>query len=77
MAVTYYQANPELSPDPKVNSSIQVYGRTYFLRLPNACHLFMSQHFDIATSSDKFSLQNQAQILLSIFITGQTKDTLE
>jgi hypothetical protein len=37
----------------------------------------MSQHIDVATSSDKFSLQNQAQILLSIFITGQTTDTLE
>jgi hypothetical protein len=77
MAITYYQANPELSPDPKVNLSIQVYDRTYFLRLPNACHLFMSQHIDVATSSDTFSLQNQAQILLSIFITGQTTDTLE
>jgi hypothetical protein len=37
----------------------------------------MSQHIDVATRSDKFSLQNQAQILLSIFITGQTTDTLE
>jgi len=53
MAITYYQANPELSPDPKVNLSIQVYDRTYFLRPPNACHLFMSQHIDVAKCFDK------------------------
>ena len=79
MAITYYQANPELSPDPKVNLSIQVYDRTYFLRPPNACHLFMSQHIDVAKCSNKFTQQNQAQILLyrPNYNLAQCCDTLE